>query len=167
MRGGLILSGFVLIFLISLIVGVYALSDFYFESISSVDVDDNGIINIMDMSLVKRCLFSSISGSCAHMDINKDDIIDYNDLHVVKALLFSRFVECSETDGGLNVSVSGSLNEIWSDRSGFVTHSVSDVCSGGFLKEWYCDEGYPKLREVSCGEGNVCVNGACVGIGLP
>jgi hypothetical protein len=124
------------------------------------DVNGDGIVNILDQSLVKDCLFRPVNGSCAGADLNSDGIINILDQSRVKNYLFTRLVSCSDNDGGINETGSGTLTEVWAAPNGTITFVNEDVCIGEFVSEWYCNDGYPDLVAVEC--ESTCVNGACV-----
>ena len=60
---------------------------------------------------------------------------------------------CTDTDGGINYYVKGTLND-----------GHTDVCALNFLQEWYCiDSTHSASEGYNCGgEGKICQDGACV-----
>jgi hypothetical protein len=62
---------------------------------------------------------------------------------------------CTDSDGGINEDTKGSVT------SGDKT--MSDECANaGSVKEYYCESGNPNSKDINCGAGMGCVNGACV-----
>jgi hypothetical protein len=151
------------------VVGVLAINNFgLLFPISNSDVNNDGIVNIIDMSIVKKCLFQNNSGACSDSDINGDGKINIIDLGEVKKRLFYRLESCVEDDFGFNITGRGTLIEVWKNRTGLeMWRSVDECDSDGNLLEWECVNGLiPNVSVVSCGEifggGHSCRNGACV-----
>lgn len=59
---------------------------------------------------------------------------------------------CSETDGGKNYAVKGVTT--------YGSSKYTDICSGSYVKEYYCYYGYPTSTYYKCLLG--CSNGACI-----
>jgi hypothetical protein len=66
--------------------------------------------------------------------------------------------ECSDTDGGMNYMVQGTVS---GTRNGF-DFDHTDSCNETILTEWYCSGDNPTDTTYVCG-GNFtgCTNGAC------
>lgn len=69
----------------------------------------------------------------------------------------STFVtDCVSTDGD-NIYAKGTVS------NGYGV-SIEDSCAGTTIREYYCSNGYIKLKEESCSGG--CNNGACINDGI-
>jgi hypothetical protein len=66
---------------------------------------------------------------------------------------------CSDTDGGQNVLVRGTVSGISNGKA----FSFSDDCSSASnVYEGYCQGSSSKAAILTCGAGTICQNGACV-----
>ena len=74
----------------------------------------------------------------------------------------SCFIECSDTDEGIDFTTKGFVSGTWDD--GDIADNQPDVCGGDILNEYYCnssnDEGYIQMILHTCPNG--CEDGACV-----
>ena len=52
------------------------------------DVNQDGFVDIIDLNIVKGCLYQPVAGNCTRADVNRDGIINILDMNVVKANLY-------------------------------------------------------------------------------
>jgi hypothetical protein len=57
------------------------------DEFASEDVNRDGLVNILDQSIVKQCLFMNVTGDCTNADVNGDGIINVIDQNLVKNAL--------------------------------------------------------------------------------
>ncbi len=63
---------------------------------------------------------------------------------------------CVDTDGGLNYGTFGTVMAPNTEGSAY-----GDGCFNDNLKEWYCEDGNAKAKEISCPLGSVCDKSKC------
>ncbi len=74
---------------------------------------------------------------------------------------------CTDTDGGINVTVNGSvLFEIRDPQGNIIsTDRANDTClDSGSVREYYCSANQPSSTILNCAANRTCLNGACVSI---
>ncbi|MEM0438198.1 MAG: Kazal-type serine protease inhibitor [Candidatus Micrarchaeia archaeon] len=64
--------------------------------------------------------------------------------------------KCVDSDGGDNISAAGTA--VYSGKE------YEDTCSGNIVTEYLCKDGVLDSRSVSCPQGQMCKDGACVPI---
>ncbi len=64
---------------------------------------------------------------------------------------------CTDSDGGKNYNIEGSVSGIYNGH----LYNYTDSCSGNTLKEWYCNENKAAYVRHRCDSGYLCVYNSC------
>jgi len=150
----------VLIFLGVFVLAIFVVlfsSGVLFSPQANADVNNDGEVNIFDLVMVRNCLGMNAMGNCESKDVNGDGAIDIFDLVLIRNYLGYSLVNCTETSTG--------ITEIWSKYGNITTYTSNDYClDNETLMDWSCVNGQPDVKEVSCGQGNICYGGECVSL---
>lgn len=119
---------------VSMCGGVYADNGLHATAASSYivgDVDDNGVVNIIDLAYIQQFLNGSVSANtrtAQRLDVNYDYIIDVNDKNMISDLLLNGG---SSTTRTYPSSMGGVPDQI----AGGVSYCVYDVNENEFVEE--------------------------------
>lgn len=152
----------IIVFILVLIIGFFYLKKYKpksFENNKGQTSLEYILLVGMAMAAAVIVVFLLISIASSSADLTDDQLDFFEDL------LDGDSEECTDTDGGKDYYVKGSVSGYFSPSAGGGYIERTDSCADspqGVLSEWYCtSDGFVELDNYRC--PNSCQEGACIG----